>query len=303
MKLGALLCLAQTSGLARRFPFKQLLDRARKVVRTRRSKRQRAQRLAAIEQHGLVAPQELLAVLRDAGIAEGDLVFVQTSFNDLSTFDGNALRLLGLLRELVGPAGTLLMPAFCAGPVAGSPEVFDPARSPTNTGIVNELFRRSDEVQRSLHPRHSICGAGPLAEALLQGHEDCAYADGAGSPFDRMRQVPRAKLLTLGLPRGCISYLHWVEDIDPGKFPWRVHVAQPALHAVRLPDGRQIQVSDRLRREFVACRLDFERVAARLSPAAMRQFQHRGIQLGIYAFAELTAELLALRDAGVVHYS
>lgn len=285
-----------------RWPLRPLVTALRRRRRAFKATEARVLREAAVREHGTVTRADLLHHLRSAGIRVGDVVFFQGSLNDMPTFGGGARELVALLRELVGESGTLLMPAYTTPPARGAWE-FDAIRTPTYTGLANELFRRSAGVRRSLHPRHSVCAFGPLAQALTQGHERCARADGADSPFDRIRLRADAKFLTLGLPPGYLSFLHWVEDIDPERFPWPLYERRPRRIAVRCDDDRQIVVEDWWRRTWTSARLDYGRVAARLSPAAMSFGHWRGIAYGVYPAAALALELLQLRDQGVVHYS
>ena len=283
-------------------PLAALVRQARGWVRRNRGKKLRLQKEAALARHGAVSDAQLFDALRAAGIDEGDVLFVQASFKDMLTYEAKATHLLALLRRLVGESGTLLMPAYSTPAALGPQQVFDADTAPTYTGILNEIFRRSPGVVRSLHPRHSICGLGPAAAGLLAGHQRCAYADGAGSPSDRLRALDNAKILTLGLPPAFVSFLHWVEDVEPAKFPLPVHAPEPVERRVRLADGTTATLADHELRPGVAQRLALEPVTARLTGAAMRHADFKGIAVGVYPVKALAAELLALRDAGIVHY-
>ena len=207
---------------------------------------------------------------RKAGIIENGVLFVQCSYNDLLTYRGTPYELLSALRELVGPQGTLLMPAFTTNMSDTPCRPFDVLREPTYTGIIPELFRREDGVVRSLHPRHSICGLGPYAAELLAGHEDCVYADGPGSPFDKIRRI-NAQSLCLGLRPGFHSFVHWVEDIEPGKYPGKVHEG-PFECSLRNADGEQ---SRRLfYRNCVGRRNQDWLIGRHLGPNAMRTLNY-----------------------------
>jgi aminoglycoside 3-N-acetyltransferase len=291
----------RSSAIARIWPVKGLLERARLQRRRRVALDLKLRREAAVRVHGKVAPAELLDVLRRAGLGGGSVVLAQTSFNDLATFDGTASGVLSVLRQVVGSDGTLVMPAYTLA--SSENEIFDPLTTPTYTGIVGELFRRSPDSLRSLHPRHSLCAAGPAARELLAMHEVCALADGDASPFDRLRTVSGAKGLTLGLPPAYLSFLHWIEDIEPTKLPVRVHRRRPIFRSVRFPDGSVRSVADMPRRTSIACRLDLSRVASRLTSDACAHFEYRGVAIGVYDIGALAAELLKLRDAGIIHYS
>src|SRR5262249_10291369 len=137
-------------------------------------------------------------------------------------YQGTPYELLSALRELAGPLGTLLMPSYSSNMSVIPCRPFDVLEEPTYTGLIPELFRREENAIRSLHPRHSICGLGPHANEVLAGHENCVYADGPDSPFERMRRMD-TQSLCLGLPPGFHSFTHWVEDIEPSKYPYKVH--------------------------------------------------------------------------------
>jgi len=273
----------------------------RRFLHKRRAARMKAAKALATSTHGKVASAELARVLREAGVTEGDILFFQCSFNDLHTFDGSPLELIQLLSNLIGTSGTLLMPAYTHVPAGGS-EPFRPANDATYAGIVSEVFRRSPGVIRSLHPRHSICGLGPMAEYLLAQHQSCARADGPDSPFDRMRRRSESKILTLGLPRGYISFLHWLEDFEPEKLPLVVHRAAQTTCSIEMPDGTVLRVQDWQARADVAARLSLDRLFRRVSADACRFTCFKGIAIGLYPMMPLARELLALRDDGIIHY-
>jgi len=259
-------------------------------------------RNAALARHGQVTVAELADVLQGLGITAGSVLFVQTSFNDLHTFAGKPMELVKLLRQLAGPGGTLLMPAYTVDVPSSPAAPLDVANLPTYTGIVNELFRRSPGVLRSLHPRHSVCAEGPLAAQLLAGHEACRYADGPGSPLDRLRQMDGALILTLGLPPGFTSFLHWLEDHEPDRLPFPVHEPQPKTYVLRHPAGHCVEVDDMQVQSSVAARLNLAPVAAALGPDAFRWCSHRGLDIGLYFVKPFSERLVALRDQGVFHY-
>jgi aminoglycoside 3-N-acetyltransferase len=276
--------------------------RARRWLNKQKTRQRKAAKEAMMAQHGTFDAEELVTVLRKAGLQVGSVLFVHCSFNDLYTFSGTSMDVLIALNTLVGKSGTLLMPAYTTNTLSIQPRLFDAAREPTYTGLVNELFRRSPGVIRSLHPRHSICGLGPLAEDLLSGHEACVRSDGPDSPFDRLRKRDDANILTLGLPPGYISILHWVEDLDPSKLPFRVHADEPITCQVRDMKGRIAVVQDWNTINNVAVRTDYERFSQYLSSSAMRYWAHKGVVLGLYPAKALAEELLVLRDRGIIHY-
>jgi len=296
-------------GITRVFP-EQLKPLARKIfnatglprwIRKSKARQLKIKRDKAIANYGTFDCEELKQVLYSLGIHQGDVLFVQTSFNDLYTLAASPIELLSTLLAIVGPTGTLLMPAYTM-PRPEADWIFDSEREPTYTGIVNEIFRRSPGVIRSLHPRHSICGVGLKANEILSGHEECIRADGMDSPFDKMRLLPNAKILTLGLPKGYTSFLHWIEDIAPEKLPFIVHEQTPEKNKIKLGNDIKVILDYRVNQR-VASRLSLEKVSKHLSKNAMQFISYKEIPIVAYPIRALADELLSLRDRGIIHYS
>ncbi len=274
--------------------------RRRRILQKKRAKLSK-NRAAARAKYGVIPVAELIEELRRLGIAERDLLFVQTSFNDLYTLESTPKCLIEGLRQLVGATGTLLMPAYTI-PKDDPDWAFDVNKEPTYTGVVNEVFRRSEGVIRSLHPRHSICGIGPQAAEILRDHEKCTYADGVGSPFDKMRAYPNAKILTLGLPKGFASFLHWIEDFEPAKLPFPVHDELPKVYRYIGNCGEIKTISDYRVRQDIAPLVNFPKIAKYFSSQTFRYKSYKSITLGVYTLEGLARELPLLRDQGILHY-
>jgi len=277
------------------------LKKYRKIIQRKAAIVRKKAREEALREFGPLTPSDLSARLKEFDLGEAPSLFVHSSFNDLFTFTGSPLNVLEILFDLIGERGTLFMPAFSTNTFVNPPRLFDVKNEPTYTGIVNEVFRRWPGVIRSLHPRHSICGLGPAAEEVLSGHEKCPRADGPDSPFDRLRLKSNSWILTLGCPPGFVSFLHWVEDFEPEKWPFPVHIPLPVAAMVKDSDDRLIEVTDWPIRPEVGA-VDFKRIAVFLSQSAMDYQMFRGVSLGLYHLKTLAEELLVLRDRGIVHY-
>ena len=108
---------------------------------------------------------DLLSTLRELGISDGDVMLVHSSFAEFLGFRGKAPDVIRVLKQAVGPHGTLMMPTLSfsgsAAAYAREAKLFDLARSPSKVGLLTELFRRSEGVVRSLHPTHSVAVWGP----------------------------------------------------------------------------------------------------------------------------------------------
>jgi aminoglycoside 3-N-acetyltransferase len=185
--------------------------------------------------------EELRQHLAQIGVAEGALVMAHTSASGVmlsgrtgqdseSSFLTVAGRLVDDLVDLVGQTGTLVMPTHPAYPATGACQqtggdagvtVYDPARTPSGVGLANELFRRRQGVQRSLHPYNTLSACGPLAGELLHDNlNECKpLAHGVHSGYYRFCQR-NGLVVSIGIPlRRCLTLLHVAEDVRDRDWP------------------------------------------------------------------------------------
>jgi aminoglycoside N3'-acetyltransferase len=112
------------------------------------------------------------------------------------------------LRDLIGPEGTLAMPAF---PIDQDPaKLFLVDRAPVYTGLLCEMFRRNPEAKRSIHLTSSVCAIGPQADFLVRDHHLTDMPWGKDSPFLRLAELD-ARMLGLGAGFEFMTPLHAVE--------------------------------------------------------------------------------------------
>lgn len=275
---------------------KRRLGKVRRGVQS--SARLRRKKLA-IEKHGLFYEKDLFAHGRDLGVEANDVLLVHCSMDNLFTYGGSMTGLIKTLLDLVAPNGTLLMPALTTNIFTMPTMPFDVMREPTYTGIIPEIFRRMPGVIRSLHPRHSICALGPLAQDITKGHEECIYADGAGSPWDRLRLLG-AKGLNLGLvPGEASTFLHWIDDIEPEKYPIPIHVGPVDCVLIDKDKNTMTRSFYNVNRAYVQQPLRFGK---KLSDRTVKLTYLKGIPHSFYNYRSFSEELVALRDRGIIAY-
>jgi aminoglycoside N3'-acetyltransferase len=164
-----------------------------------------------------VAVAELRQQLIDLGVTAGRTLLVQSSWNEFYNVAMRPSEVIDLLRDLLGPEGTLVMPAF---PIAQDPaNVFLVDRAPVYTGLLCEVFRRYPDVHRSIHLGSSVCALGPNAEFLTKDHHLTAMPWGKGSPFGRLMEVD-ARLLVLGGGLNFMTPLHVAECLLHDEVPF-----------------------------------------------------------------------------------
>ena len=151
------------------------------------------------------ARAQLAHAFRAVGLAAGDVVWVQVCDEPLQGVLGSDPRaacdaILGALREVIGPQGTVLAPTFTFSFCRGA--AYDPARSETVRGPWNtftafpEYLRALPGAVRSLDPIFSVAAEGPRAAELLGGLPPLCL--GAGCVHERLRHA-EAKLCLVGI--------------------------------------------------------------------------------------------------------
>lgn len=160
---------------------------------------------------------ELRQRLIDLGVTRGRTVWVQSSWNEFFNVPMKPSEVIDLLRDLIGPEGTLAMPAFPIDRDAG--KVFMVDRAPVYTGLLCEVFRRVPGVFRSIHLTSSVCAVGPNADYLIRDHHRTMMTWGRESPFCRLMDVD-ARMLGLGATFNFMTPLHAVECLLYDEVPF-----------------------------------------------------------------------------------
>jgi aminoglycoside 3-N-acetyltransferase len=164
---------------------------------------------------------------------------VHSSLSGLGFVAGGAESVIAALREVLGPEGTLAMPAYPWADFSlaalKQEHVFALSETPSTMGKITEAFRRQPGVLRSAHYTHSVCAQGPRAEFLTADHADAITPVGPGSPFARLLECDGA-VLALGSTFGHITFYHVIED-TLADFPFAVYHAETLRGPVRLTDG------------------------------------------------------------------
>jgi aminoglycoside 3-N-acetyltransferase len=210
------------------------------------------------------AQARLAADLAALGVPAGRDVLVHCSLRRVGRIAGGPGTLVAALRDVLGPASTIVVPTHTTGNSTTTrrfratatgltaPEVaamearlpaFDPVAATSHgMGAMAEYVRRAPEAVRSGHPQTSFAALGPRAPALTAVHDlDCHL--GERSPLGTL-YAAGAVILLLGVGYDACTALHLAEY----KLPW-----DP-------PDRRYrcyvIEGGRRVPKEFVAPDLD-----------------------------------------------
>ena len=123
-------------------------------------------------------------MLAAAGIPRDGAIMVHSAFKGLARDGYSADGVLEALVEYFEP-GTLLLPTMSWRYVKPQTPLFDELETPSNTGVLTELFRTRYAERRSLHPTHSVAGRGRWAEEILGAHHQCVTPCAANSEARR----------------------------------------------------------------------------------------------------------------------
>ncbi|GAA0359461.1 AAC(3)-VI family aminoglycoside N-acetyltransferase [Alkalibacterium iburiense] len=184
--------------------------------------------------------ESLMKQLEELKIKKEGTLLVHSSYKSLGVVEGGPDTVLDALSEYMKD-GLLVLPTHTWEYINKDNPVFDVKNSPTNVGILTELFRKREGVIRSEHPTHSVAALGKDAEAFVAGeykHETpCARESVYGKLVDRHAQV-----LLLGVDFKRNTYIHGVEEwID---IPERVTDTHEQLFSI-LHTGEKVEVPSR----------------------------------------------------------
>lgn len=232
-----------------------LLTRARRFYRNRHVGRFRRELAAG---HPLKL-EEVEAVLDQLRVGSGDRLSIHSHSVVLAQIQGGIPALLEHLKERVTPRGMLWMTTspFCGSmsEYAATDPIFDVRRTPSQMGLINEVFRRSRGTTRSVHPTHPVALWGSDAEEWAAGHEEDPVPFHLKGPYGRLYRNG-GKVLFMELDGSHLTEIHIVEGILRDQFPVKAYLERPADMRVVDWRGQQRRVSVFLHNPVFGAQID-----------------------------------------------
>jgi len=259
------------------------------------------------------ALQAIIATLAEAGVGRGDILIVHSDLDLLHKIGARPAEVNAALAELVGPEGTLVMPAYplfadepkgverMTADVSTLTLRYDPKRTPIWTGLLPHALMRSPGARRSALPINSLVALGAHADRMFATELDgeLIYPCGRQSAWFYCYER-NAKIVGLGidLPHS-LTMNHVAEDSFPDNWTRLGWYRKRRFEIVR-PDGSLVEkmVAERLPRW--AMNYAERRLAADLRRAGvLREYQASGISLEM---VEGRAHIDFLRKRADSHY-
>jgi len=157
----------------------------------------------------VIGADDLRAGLRRLGVREGETVLVHASLSRFGVVDGGAGAVADALLSAVGPAGTVLAPAFTFSNGRAERPFLDLLGSPSEMGAVPEELRHRAGPHRSAHLTHSVAAVGAGAAAFTAGHSvtPCGQASAFWKLIERSGSV-----VLLGVSLNSMTLFHAIEE-------------------------------------------------------------------------------------------
>lgn len=190
------------------------------------------------ESKGNVLTQaDVVAGLRQLGLKEGEVVLVHSAMRTLGPIENGPDTIIDAFLEMLGPAGTLVVPTFNFRHAISEPDVLtDPANDPSEMGIITETVRKRPDALRSVTLRHSFAAIGKRAKEITQ-------VDPRLSPFDLRSSFGvmlalNTQVVLLGVTYESSTTQHLGEYLS--EVPYR-HMVTLNVR-VLLPDGTETRI-------------------------------------------------------------
>jgi aminoglycoside 3-N-acetyltransferase len=166
-----------------------------------------------------IRPEVLRSVLHNVTRGAAEILFVHSSLSSCGYFAAGPEDVLQSLREV---SVTLALPthSYCYPPTSGAlAPLFDVRVTPSQNGLLTEIFRAQPGVVRSLHATHSMAATGPLAKELTSHHFQSNTPCGVGTPYHRLVQR-HASILLFGVAFHCYTLFHTAEDASGSEYAY-----------------------------------------------------------------------------------
>ena len=180
--------------------------------------------------------------------------------------------------------------------------VFDVARTPSRMGLVTELFRRSPDVVRSVHPTHPVAMWGHDATAVALGHHLARTPCGVGTPFEALLRR-KGKIVLLGTDISVLTFYHLLEETMEAGLPLAPFTVEQFHMQSKTRDGQLLDTHCRLFDPVVSRRRNLYKLVPHLKKAgAWREARVGGVNITVLAAVDVDAAVRNMGEQGIYCY-
>ena len=258
--------------------------------------------------HGTFTTEQLIADVSRRLPPDFEILMVHSSFEGfLPMYKGTPKDLVAALVDFCGPNRTLVMPSFVMGgrtydlTAYYKARPFDVRRTPSEMGLVAEVFRKTPNVVRSVHPTCAVCAVGPLAKELTAGHHLSPSGLGDDSPFGVMTRR-RTAILGMGVEYyRCLTHVHTATNQLGDEFP--IKFPNAAYTQVGLVDYDDQRYEYRLGLPDLSKNPDLRILWSVLSKDELVEWRFHGVSVFVVPVASvLTERLVEAARRGITIY-
>ena len=179
----------------------------------------------------------LLEQLGRLELNKNGTLLVHSSLKSIGPVEGGADTVLDVFSDYMKD-GLLVLPTHTWDYINGDHPNFHVDDSPSCVGVLSELFRKRENVVRSLHPTHSVAALGENSDEFVTGDElfdtPCARGSAWGKLLDH-----QATIMLLGVDLCRNTFIHGVEEW--ANIPGRLSDEPEMLYTIS-PDGTKTMV-------------------------------------------------------------
>lgn len=182
---------------------------------------------------------DLEKILHDIKADDCDVLYIHSALNfGLPNPKLKTKELLSIILETIENLGvaTICMPTFTFSFCNGKD--YDPIKSKSKMGALNEFFRKQEGVIRSLDPLMSVAVKG---ENQGLAYNVGSHSISSGSTFDMIHHTDNVKFLMIGPRIGfCLTFMHYLEWLYSVDYRY----IRSFRGAVKTEDGEKIVEQD-----------------------------------------------------------
>ncbi len=219
-----------------------------------------------------ISYKDLVEGFKSISIPKGTTLLVHSSMKSFGChIEGGPMTVIDALREVCGDDGNIVMPTLSFSSIDEDNPFFDVRNTPSDCGIITEVFRQLPYAYRSVHVVSSAAVIGDKAEYITQYHHDTPC--GPGSPYQKIIELD-GHVLFIGATFGSNTLFHVAEEyVDPP------YMCYKAIEDVVVKDAKGDTFTHTFTR-YNCAQTGIRRILARMEPIFYEKRVIKETQIG-----------------------